>query len=122
MSSFARMGVVAALALCAWPSFGAERGAARSIKEDEVRRLSAERYTAALRLSCLNGWRFSRESIESGYRRHYEEMRLSLIDEGCAIAQDPAAPRLRLVRITMGRASKDAASAPACFRARWSDG
>jgi hypothetical protein len=50
-----------------------------------VRTVSARLYSDILEAACLNGRRYPRSQIESGFKRHFDEMRLMLIGEGYTI-------------------------------------
>jgi len=55
------------------------------VSEAEARIVSEILYTELVRQSFNKGRRFSREQIERGYRRHFEEFKLQLIDKGYVI-------------------------------------
>jgi len=65
----------------------AEDGAkpARLVSEAEVRLVSDALYTELVRQAFNKGWRFSWDQIERGYRRHFNELKLQLIDKGYVI-------------------------------------
>ena len=72
------------IALLADPLQAAEQGH-RVVSEADVQMLSALNYGEILRQATSKGWRYTPEQIESGYRRHFEEMKLRFIDCGYAI-------------------------------------
>jgi ABC-type proline/glycine betaine transport system substrate-binding protein len=83
-STFVAMAVFAAL--LAGPAPAAEE--ARSpmiVSEAVVRVLSDLSYGEILRQALSKGWHYTPEQIESGYRRHFEEMKLRFIDCGYTI-------------------------------------
>jgi hypothetical protein len=47
--------------------------------------MSAMAYTELLRQALGKGWRYTPEQIECGYRRHFEEFKLQLLDQGYTI-------------------------------------
>ena len=55
------------------------------ISEAAARMVSEATYTELLRQALSKGWRYAPEQIESGYRRHFEEFKLQLIDQGYTI-------------------------------------
>jgi hypothetical protein len=57
----------------------------RVVLEADVQMLSALNYGEILRQAVAKGWRYTPEQIESGYRRHFEEMKLRFIDCGYTI-------------------------------------
>ncbi len=57
----------------------------KPISEAEVQFVSEVAYTGLLRQALSKGWRFSPENIENGYRRHFEELKLQLINRGYTI-------------------------------------
>ena len=57
----------------------------RVVSETDVRLVSDMTYAEILRQAFNRGWRYSPEQIESGYRRHLEELKLQFIDEGYTI-------------------------------------
>jgi hypothetical protein len=59
--------------------------AQKFISEAEVRAASAATYTDLLRQAMNKGWRYTPEQIERGYERHFEELKLQLIDQGYTI-------------------------------------
>ena len=84
-------GLLAATLAC-WPAGGPcwsqDSSPPRSISEHAVRTASAERYSDLLAMECLHGRLYSRNRIERGFERHFEEMRLTLIAEGYTIVPD----------------------------------
>jgi hypothetical protein len=51
---------------------------AKVISENDVRAASERLYSDILSRACRNGWRYSRASIESGFERHFGEMKAEL--------------------------------------------
>jgi len=75
-----------AIGLSAMPArAGDKAGEPRVTTEAAVRMIGNLTYTEILRRAWRNGWRFTPEQIESGYRRHFEELKLQLIDQGFLI-------------------------------------
>ena len=76
--------IVAALAVA--PVLAGEKSATpKLIAESTVRLVSDLTYTELLSQAIAKGWRYTPEQIESGYRRHFEEFKLQLIDQGYTI-------------------------------------
>jgi len=76
--------IVAALAVA--PVLADEKSATpKLIAESTVRLVSDLTYTELLSQAIAKGWRYTPEQIESGYRRHFEEFKLQLIDQGYTI-------------------------------------
>jgi hypothetical protein len=57
----------------------------KTISEDALRLASAEAYFALLRRAQANGWRYSLMAIKKGQTRHFEELKLQLLDRGYMI-------------------------------------
>ena len=57
----------------------------RAIPENVVRTASARLYADILSRACRKGWRYPRTQIENGFRRHFEELQLQLIDQGYTV-------------------------------------
>ena len=77
---------VAALALAAAPALAGDKSSApKLISESAARFVSDLTYTELLRQAMAKGWRYTPTQIESGYRRHFEEFKLQLIDQGYTI-------------------------------------
>lgn len=103
-----------------WPSHAGGGDPQKLMHEIKVREISAKQYTDLLRLACFNGFRYRQEVIRNGYRRHYEELRLSLIDQGYTIIPDLKPTHLIVALIATGQALRsEEMSEPGCFRARW---
>jgi hypothetical protein len=62
-----------------------EKKTHRVVSEAVVRTVSDLTYTEILNQALRKGWRYTPEQIASGYRRHFEEFRLQLIDQGYTI-------------------------------------
>jgi ABC-type transporter MlaC component len=82
-STFMAMAVFAAL--LAGPAQAAEARSPRIVSEAVVRVLSDLSYGEILRQALSKGWRYTPEQVASGYRRHFEEMKLRFIDSGYTI-------------------------------------
>ena len=80
---------VAMAVLAAWlagPAQAAEKARSpRIVSEAVVRVLSDLSYGEILRQASSKGWRYTPEQIESGYRRHFEQMKLRFIDCGYTV-------------------------------------
>lgn len=57
----------------------------KPISEEAVRVFSAQMYSDILKRACLQGRRYPSSQIESGFKRHFQEMTLQLIAEGYTI-------------------------------------
>lgn len=88
------------LALSAGPCLSeATQSDGKVISENAVRTASARLYSDILSRACRNGWRYPRPQIENGFKRHFEELKLQLIDQGYTvvpdiIANDPPVQRM----------------------------
>lgn len=74
---------VAAVAQPVWA--GDTPTAWKLVSEATVRMVSDATYTDLLRQAMSKGWRYTPEQIERGYKRHFEEFKLQLIDQGYTI-------------------------------------
>jgi len=61
------------------------------ISEDAVRTASVELYSDILIRACRNGWRYPRNLIESGFKRHLGELKLQLVAQGYTIVPEVTA-------------------------------
>ena len=77
--------LMAATALLAAASAAADKPASRFISEAALHRISDLIYEEIFRQAQSKGWRYTPAQIASGYRRHFEEMRLRFLDEGYVI-------------------------------------
>jgi hypothetical protein len=78
--------IVLALVFSASPCLSQDDTARKqTITEGDVRNLSARQYTVILVTACNNGWRFPLKRVESGFRRHLNELRLQLLSDGYTI-------------------------------------
>ena len=76
--------IVAALAVA--PVLAGEKSApSKVIAESTVRFVSDLTYAELLRQAQEKGWRYTPAQVENGYRRHFEEFKLQLIDRGYTI-------------------------------------
>ena len=57
----------------------------KTLTEAQVRTMSDALYTDLLQQSYMKGHRFPQAQIENGYKRHLEEFRLRLIQDGYTI-------------------------------------
>jgi hypothetical protein len=57
----------------------------KAVSEVEVKMISDFTYAELLGQAMKRGWRYTPAQIESGYRRHFEEFKLQLIDQGYVI-------------------------------------
>ncbi len=81
-----RIAAMALLVMIARPLDADDRPVAQKIiSEAEAQLISEITYTELLGQALKKGWRFTPEQIDSGYRRHFEEFKLQLIDQGYTI-------------------------------------
>lgn len=73
--------------ICSTPPCLSENIAPRqkTISEEEVRILSARLYRNILITACRNGWRYPRKQVVHGFKRHFQELRLQLSNDGYTI-------------------------------------
>lgn len=72
--------------LIAEPTYAGDTASSRKVVyEAAVRAVSDEAYMEIVRQAWSKGLRFTREDIEKGARRHFEEFKLQLIDDGYTI-------------------------------------
>ena len=76
------------------------------ISEETVRAASAELYSDILIQACRNGWRYPRSQIENGFKRHFEELKLQLIDQGYTVVPDMTANEADVQRTILGSKSQ----------------
>ncbi|WP_192177711.1 hypothetical protein [Mesorhizobium amorphae] len=77
------------LALSTGPSMSeGAHGLRILISEDVVRRESVRLYSDLLNRACRKGWHYPRGQIESGFKRHFEELKLQILDQGFTIILD----------------------------------
>ncbi|WP_156397689.1 hypothetical protein [Rhizobium sp. Root1204] len=57
----------------------------KTITEEEVRTLSGRLYRNILIAACKNGWRYPRKQLEHGFKRHLQELKLQLSNDGYRI-------------------------------------
>ena len=83
-SYFAALAVLSAM--IAQPVFAETKSSlSMLVAEGEVRAISDFVYTELCRQAISKGWRFTPEQLENGYRRHLEEFKVRLIDQGLEI-------------------------------------
>jgi hypothetical protein len=74
------------VAVAATPVFaGSSSKQPKIIAEAEAKRLSDAVYTWLLDQAIGKGHHYSPEAIASGYKRHFEELKVQLIDQGYRI-------------------------------------
>jgi hypothetical protein len=85
MSKSCAIALVITAALIA-PVHASETGGDRKVVfEVAVRIASDDAYMQIMRQAWSKGWRFTPEQIEDGATRHFEELKLQLIDQGYII-------------------------------------
>jgi len=73
-------------ALLAMPAYaGDDARKPKVVFEAAVKAVSDDAYMELVHQAWSKGWRFTREDIEKGLRRHFEEFKLQLIGEGYTI-------------------------------------
>jgi hypothetical protein len=74
------------VAVAAQPVQAGDKAKARALVSEAAARMVSElTYTELLRQAMSKGWRYTPEQIESGYKRHFEEFKVQLIDQGYTI-------------------------------------
>src|SRR5688500_5082861 len=84
MSKSCAMALVITAALIATPVHASD-GDRQVVFEAAVRIASDNAYMEIVRQAWSKGWRFTPEQIEDGAKRHFEELKLQLIDQGYII-------------------------------------
>ena len=83
MSKSCAMALVITAALIAPPVHASESAGDRKvIFEGAVRIASDDAYMEIMRQAWTKGWRFTPEQVEDGAMRHFEELKLQLLDQG----------------------------------------
>ena len=77
--------VTLVLAVAATPACAGSSKQPKIITEAEAKMLSDAVYTWLLDQAIKKGHYYSPEVIASGYRRHFEELKMQLIDQGYTI-------------------------------------
>lgn len=77
--------IIFAFVFSASPCLSENDAPRRPISEREVRIISARQYTALLVTACNNGWRYSLMHVENGFKRHFKELKLQLLNHGYTI-------------------------------------
>ena len=73
-------------ALLSAPAYPADNSSnPKAIFEVTVRRINDDVYLDLVGQAWSKGWRFTPEQIEAGSKRHFEELKLQLIDQGYTI-------------------------------------
>jgi hypothetical protein len=74
------------VALVSQPVQASDKAKARVLLSEAAAKMVSElTYTELLRQAMGKGWRYTPEQIESGYKRHFEEFKVQLIDQGYTI-------------------------------------
>jgi len=80
------LSIVIVAGLAAAPALAGDQASTpKLVSESAARFVSDLTYTELLRQAMEKGWRYTPAQIESGYRRHFEEFKLQLIDQGYTI-------------------------------------
>lgn len=69
---------------------GEEERPGKVILQEDVRILSARLYSAILIRACQNGWRYPLKHVRNGFKRHFEEFKLQLSNDGYTIVSTGA--------------------------------
>lgn len=86
MPKSSAMALVIVAALITVPAYASDNANNRKvIFEAVVKIASDDAYMEIVRQAWSKGWRFTPEQIEDGFRRHFEELKLQLIDQGYTI-------------------------------------
>ncbi|MCV9961077.1 hypothetical protein OIU34_04115 [Pararhizobium sp. BT-229] len=70
---------------------GEEERPGKVILQEDARILSARLYSAILIRACQNGWRYPLKHVRNGFKRHFEEFKLQLSNDGYTIVSTGAA-------------------------------
>ena len=80
------MALAIVAALIAMPVYaGDDARKPKVVFEATVKAVSDDAYMELVRQAWSKGWRFTPEQIEAGSKRHFEELKLQLIDQGFII-------------------------------------
>lgn len=60
------------------------------ISQEDAQIVSARLYSAILIRACQNGWRYPLKQVRSGFKRHFEEFKLQLSNDGYTIVSTTA--------------------------------
>jgi hypothetical protein len=96
----------------------------KPIAEEALRAASARLYSDILRQQCMQGRRYSQSQIESGFKRHFEESRRKIVDEGYTIVPNVTENNSLWTLSEMGFDAKRRLDLPrqfGCFGAYWLD-
>ncbi len=86
MPKSSAMALAIVAALIAVPAYASDKASNRKVVfEAAVKIASDDAYMEIVRQAWSKGWRFTPEQIEDGSRRHFEELKLQLIDQGYTI-------------------------------------
>ncbi|CAH2403592.1 conserved hypothetical protein [Mesorhizobium escarrei] len=97
----------------------------KPITEEALRTASARLYSDILRQQCMQGRRYSQSQIENGFKRHFEETRLTIVEEGYTIVPNTTEDNSLWTLSELGfdvQRRFDLPSQFGCFRAYWLDG
>ena len=90
-----RVSIAIACAMLSLPAAGRASSEAecRQLVESNVKIASLRQYAGILASAARNGWNFAPAAIDSGAKRHFEEMKLQLIAAGFEVVPVGAKPR-----------------------------
>ncbi len=90
-----RVSIVMAFAILSLPAAGgaALADGCRQLSESNVKISSMRQYADILTSAARNGWTYAPAAIDSGSKRHFEEMKLQLIAAGFEVVPVSARPR-----------------------------
>jgi hypothetical protein len=91
MARVCAIAIFVGLVVSAMPGVAATERCGVYISESNVQIASISAYVDLLFQSYEKGWRFAPRQVENGFRRHFEELKLRLENEGYAIAPEGAA-------------------------------
>lgn len=84
--------IVLALVFSASPCLSEDDAPRRkTISEEEARIVSARLYEDLLITACKNGWRYSWKQVTHGFKRHFQELKLQLSNDGYTIVSTTVA-------------------------------
>ncbi len=90
MKTLSIVAALLSLAFLSQPALAQEPSRKIEISERYVRIISARAYTDLLLQAYEKGWRYPQSQIESGFKRHFEELKQQLIAQGYAIVAEEA--------------------------------
>ncbi|WP_426122635.1 hypothetical protein [Pararhizobium sp. PWRC1-1] len=92
------------------------------ISEDDARIISARLYSAILIKACKSGWRYPLSHVKIGFKRHFDEFKLQLVNNGYTVVPSRAVKDGRKQHQALTAISNDrVAHRFGCARKYWLD-